>query len=494
MKCKLFRRGLSWEKIVKKTDPVLKKPTQMASPFKAATWALASPMSWAVSWAAVSWAVLSISASAWTKPYQTTKPQSAPKEILSLSLKNDSKPLLSTREAQTHTATSGSTKINDDNDPAWQLDPRLLDPRLLDRYAGKDSGPTARTQQASQAQQASTAKKPSAAGKSGGIEKASDLQKTCDTQFGMTQAQWLASPSGLNPTPRKVPLIVCLTSWPPRIQNLWLVIESLMRQTCKPDRIILCLALDEFPGGHVPLTLRLLQNRGLEIRFVPNWRSAKKLLPLKAEHESSILVTCDDDFWYKPQWLEELYKKHKKNPKAIWTGHEHIYYADKKGHLLPESCAMIGQLEPQWGRTIKGFLRAWFYGWKRLPPAILGGTGTLYPPRSLHPDVWNAEAFLRLSARNDDLWFYVMALRQRTPICVVHPLKPGVSLSQSQTILLPEKTQPHGLYMANMAFIRGPDGRRLLPIDRDLHTLFSRYGIYKLLNLRPIRHIDCVLK
>jgi hypothetical protein len=367
--------------------------------------------------------------------------------------------------------------IYDDNDPAWQFDPRLLD-----RYAGKDSGPAARTQQASQAQQASTAKKPSAAGKSGGIEKASDLQKTSAVPAGADQAQWLASPSGLNPTPRKVPLIVCLTSWPPRIQNLWLVIESLMRQTCKPDRIILCLALDEFPGGHVPLTLRLLQNRGLEIRFVPNWRSGKKLLPLRAEHDSSILVTCDDDCWYRRHWLKALYDSHLSNLKTIWVGHQLRPVADKNGRMLPYYRAVQTQQKSSWrvyGQVVWDVL---FHRLRLLPAMPLGATGVLYPPRSLHPDVWDANAFLRLCARNDDLWFYAMALRQGTPTKSIHPFLPWISMGQDQILIEPDQAQKHALHLGNCS-----DTQQVAVVDRDLHTVFSLYHLYQRQGLKPMK-------
>ena len=41
-------------------------------------------------------------------------------------------------------------------------------------------------------------------------------------------------------------IIVTLTSFPARVNRLWLVIESLLRQSHKPDMIILWLSKDQF--------------------------------------------------------------------------------------------------------------------------------------------------------------------------------------------------------------------------------------------------------
>ena len=38
----------------------------------------------------------------------------------------------------------------------------------------------------------------------------------------------------------------------------------------------------------------------------------------------------------------------------------------------------------------------------------LGGSGTLYPPHSLHADVTDRELFLQLAPQADDVWFWAM--------------------------------------------------------------------------------------
>ena len=46
----------------------------------------------------------------------------------------------------------------------------------------------------------------------------------------------------------------------------------------------------------------------------------------------------------------------------------------------------------------------------------MGYGGVVYPPGSLHADTTNAELYLRLAPRADDLWFKCMAWLAGTPI------------------------------------------------------------------------------
>ena len=74
---------------------------------------------------------------------------------------------------------------------------------------------------------------------------------------------------GLNRKPRKQRVIVSFTSYPKRIGDVWLVVETLLRQSMKPDAVILWLAESQFPGRLDDLPKRLVaqQERGLTIRF-----------------------------------------------------------------------------------------------------------------------------------------------------------------------------------------------------------------------------------
>jgi hypothetical protein len=45
-----------------------------------------------------------------------------------------------------------------------------------------------------------------------------------------------------------------------------------------------------------------------------------------------------------------------------------------------------------------------------------GGFGALYPPQSLHPDISCADIFMRDYPLDDDIWFWIMAVRNKTKI------------------------------------------------------------------------------
>ena len=61
-------------------------------------------------------------------------------------------------------------------------------------------------------------------------------------------------------------LAVSLTSYPPRIGNLWMTIHSLFRQTILPGHIVLYLSHEDFPKGKENITGYEFEN--WHIRFV----------------------------------------------------------------------------------------------------------------------------------------------------------------------------------------------------------------------------------
>lgn len=66
-------------------------------------------------------------------------------------------------------------------------------------------------------------------------------------------------------------IIVSLTSFPKRIPTLYLVIESILRQTVKPDKLILHLTKSQVKDIELlPKRLLELRKRGLEIVLCPD--------------------------------------------------------------------------------------------------------------------------------------------------------------------------------------------------------------------------------
>ncbi len=200
-------------------------------------------------------------------------------------------------------------------------------------------------------------------------------------------------------------LIVSLTSFPARIHLVRYAIHSLLKQSLKPNRLVLWLGEDKFPGkeADLPAELLALKALGLEIRWCRDLRAATKLIPSLREWPEAIIVTADDDLHYPRHWLRSLYQSYLSHGHAIHSGAVESINFDVHGNPKP------------------------FAEWTWNPPDIapafkhtqVAGFGALYPPRCLHPDVIDGDAFLRISPSNDDFWFWAHALRNGTGIHLV---------------------------------------------------------------------------
>lgn len=114
-------------------------------------------------------------------------------------------------------------------------------------------------------------------------------------------------------------LIVSLTCKADRIDTVWIAIESMLRQTKKPDSIILWLFEDDFAGmKSLPDNLLRLQNRGLSIRFCKeNLRPHLKYFYSMAENPQATVITIDDDKIYPATLIESLIDASEKYPDTI---------------------------------------------------------------------------------------------------------------------------------------------------------------------------------
>ena len=118
---------------------------------------------------------------------------------------------------------------------------------------------------------------------------------------------------GIKKIKREQKIIVSLTTFPKRIDSVWITIETLLRQTVKPDEVILWLAKQQFDDLNVlPQKLLDLQRRGLTIRFCDDLRSHKKYFYVMQEYPKDIIVLVDDDMFYPKDTINKLIKMHKK--------------------------------------------------------------------------------------------------------------------------------------------------------------------------------------
>lgn len=201
------------------------------------------------------------------------------------------------------------------------------------------------------------------------------------------------SESGLNTTPRDEQYIVSITSFPARVGEAWISFECLMRQTVKPDRIILWLAEEQFPDRKLPESLTAFTKRGLEIRFCEDLKSHKKYYYTIKENPEANVITLDDDLFYDKYIIENLVALHKQFPKNVVTNRAHkmTFDGDK---LKPYS---------KWKHNVV----------QNVPSFLLlhtSGAGTLFPPGSLPEVTFDKELIHELSYRSDDVWLKMMTI------------------------------------------------------------------------------------
>ena len=218
-------------------------------------------------------------------------------------------------------------------------------------------------------------------------------------------------------------IIVSLTSFPARMETTHLAIESIIKQSLRPNKIILWLYEKEFPEKekNIPKQILKFQSSGLLIKYYPtNLKSHLKLIPTLKLYPNSLIITIDDDIYYKRDMIEKLYNSYLKNPKDI---HAHriskmVFNKNKNNFdILNEGIHYY---------NISTYLN------------ILNGVGgVIYPPNCFNNDIFNETLLFNLAKTNDDLWFWVQAVLKGTKIQVVEKGYPLLeNIKGSQTIAL----------------------------------------------------------
>lgn len=194
------------------------------------------------------------------------------------------------------------------------------------------------------------------------------------------------------------PLILSLTSYPPRFPTLHLTLRTLLNQSISPDRLILWIA--DADMRRVPT--RVLEMKGVEVRACRDSRSLKKLLPAYEQFPDHYIVTADDDVAYARDWLQGLVRSAQPGTR------------DVVAHCVRRIAVAGSKLEPIAKWTMDA----------RDPAALLpssdlfavGVQGVLYPPKSLHHDIGQVEQFLEICPTCDDSWIAWMAHRAGTKV------------------------------------------------------------------------------
>ena len=249
-------------------------------------------------------------------------------------------------------------------------------------------------------------------------------------------------------------VIISLTSYGQRVRNNSVshTIYSLLKQQIRPEKIVLWLDETEYNNDTLPVMLQKLQRWGLEIRYCPNMRSYKKILPSLKAYPQYDIVTADDDIYYTKEWFSEIIHTAKLHPHCIITQALRFPKLTEDGKFAPYR---------HW--TMKHVIR----GDEDYPKVLampLGGFGTLYPAHILDEETLRYDIISQICPYADDLWLYVMGLR-------LHIQKENVRNTRStiyQLDLIRQRLSRDRLFATNV----GEDQN-----DIQLHRLLVRYKI-----------------
>ena len=210
--------------------------------------------------------------------------------------------------------------------------------------------------------------------------------------------------NGVSNEKRNPKIIVSLTSYPKRIENIKFTLFSIFNQSLKPNKIILWLAHEEFQCKEkdIPRDVLNFKRLGLEIRWCDNIKSYKKLIPSLKQYPDDIIVTADDDIFYPEDWLERLYEDYLKYPNCIIGQRGRKIYLDNNDFGKYEDWKLIKN------DKLPSFLNF-----------LNGAGGILYPPNSLNKDIFNKNLFEKLCPTGDDIWFWAMAVKNKTKLRII---------------------------------------------------------------------------
>lgn len=198
----------------------------------------------------------------------------------------------------------------------------------------------------------------------------------------------------IDPTPKtENRLIASLTTFPARIDKVWIVIESILRQNQKPDMLFLWLSKEQFPSLDVlPRQLIDLQGRGLCIRLCDDdLRSHKKYYYVLRDYPKDNLFTLDDDLIYPSNTISSVMSVAAMHPHCIVGRYSNQIGLDKDGNvsfIRNKKCNIA--LKPSWSTFIGS------------------GGGTLFPSGSLPEIAKDKEMFMSICRTADDIWLNSM--------------------------------------------------------------------------------------
>ena len=199
---------------------------------------------------------------------------------------------------------------------------------------------------------------------------------------------------------------VSMTSFPARIHLVADSLKSVFSQSRKPDRVLLWLAEEQFPGreADVPEALRALSAEGrITIRWCDDLKPHKKYFYALQEIEEGVIVTLDDDLLYPEDTVELLLLSYVRHPKAVSACRVNLMTLEEGGEaFLPYS---------RWIKETDALVDT-----PDLSLLATTGAGTLYPAGLLSGRVFDKARLLKVCPLADDLWLKCHEIAAGIPV------------------------------------------------------------------------------
>ena len=202
-------------------------------------------------------------------------------------------------------------------------------------------------------------------------------------------------------------VIISLTSFPDRINCVWLTIVSLMNQSVRAKRILLWLSSEQFENVTIPKNLLNLEKYGLEIKYCEDLKPHKKYYYTMKDYPEYYIAIADDDIFYPENHLEVLLNGLSRCKDAVIAQKTHHIEFDIEGTIKQYT---------QWKDTVlcnPSFL---------LVP--IGCNGVLYPPNFFDNRLSDLKYIKEKVLFTDDLWLKINSILKgiKTFSCIENEL------------------------------------------------------------------------
>jgi hypothetical protein len=192
--------------------------------------------------------------------------------------------------------------------------------------------------------------------------------------------------------------IVTMTSHAGRFHSLGAFFRNFELQKLLPKQMILYLTEQE---STIFATQDVYLPKFVTIRICEDLGPGMKLIPALRDFPNLNIITVDDDVVYPIDLLERLVSYSVNFPKNIIAGRTHIVTLDSS--FKPKKYS-------EWNQKVQ---------MPGLSSKLLFPTGVgmvLYPPNSLHRDVLEIDTYIKNCFFQDDIWFYIQAIRAGTEV------------------------------------------------------------------------------